>query len=180
MPPRQFRGRDALMHALIAVCTLFLLVSSWWMMALPLPSKVFTYRAYPFQLHKNVGITMLVFVMVMLYGRIAYLRATRGPASARPRMPLWAVVENILLYGLVVACCLSGYLSSVYSGWTTRLWWLVDLPNWGYDNDQLNDLYADIHTWTTYALVAIIAIHIGTGAYRAFRGERSVRRMLRI
>jgi cytochrome b561 len=170
--------KNPLLHAVLGVCTFFLLISSWWMMALPLPSKIFTYRAYPFQLHKNVGMTMAVMLMVLLYGRLAYLRASR--AAARPAMPRSAVVQSVLLYGLIFACCLSGYLSSVYSGWPTRLWWLVTLPNWGYDNDALNEFYSEIHIWTTYGIVAIMIGHVGTATYRVFRGDRSVRWMLRL
>jgi len=171
---------NPLLHVLLGVCTFFLLISSWWMMALPLPSKVFTYRAYPFQLHKNVGMTMVVMLLVMLYGRLVYLRASRAAAVPRPRMPRSAFVQSVLLYGLTLACCLSGYLSSVYSGWATRLWWVVTLPNWGYDNDALNELYSTIHIWTTYALVGIMMIHIGTATYRVFRNDRTVRWMLRL
>lgn len=180
MSSRRPTATNPLLHALIGVCTFFLLISSWWMMSLPLPSKVFTYRAYPFQLHKNVGITMAVVLLVLLYGRLTYLRASRAAGIARPRMPMTAVVQSILLYGLILACCLSGYLSSVYSGWATRLWWVVSLPNWGYDNDWLNEFYATIHIWTTYGVVAIMMIHIGTATFRVFRNDRSVRWMLRL
>jgi cytochrome b561 len=174
------RSLNPILHVLLAASTFFVLVSSWWMMALPLPSKTFTYRAYPFQLHKNVGFTMVAMVLVMLYTRLAHLRASRASGAAAPRMPSSAVVQTVLLYVLILACCLSGYLSSVYSGWPTRLWWLVTLPNWGYDNDALNDLYADIHTWTTYGVVVVMIVHIGTATYRVFRGDRSVRWLLRL
>jgi cytochrome b561 len=100
------------MHALVAVSTFFLLISSWWMMALPLPSEVFTYRVYPFQLHKNVGLTIVVFVLIMLYVRLSYVRAARAPGATKHPMPMSAVVQNTLLYSLVLACSASGYLSS--------------------------------------------------------------------
>ena len=167
------------LHVLIAASTMFLFVSSWWMMALPLPSKIFTYRAYPFQLHKNVGITMVLLVLLMLYARLAYVRAMKK-AGAKTRIPLSTTIQDVLLYGLVLSCALSGYLSSVYSGWPTRFWWLMTLPNWGYDNDALNDLYADIHTWTSYGLIAIVAVHIGVAMLATFRNEGYVRRMLRL
>ena len=177
------RGGGALnpiLHVLLAASTFFVLVSSWWMMALPLPSKTFTYRAYPFQLHKNVGFTMVAMVLVMLYSRLAHLRASRAAGAASSRMPLSAVIQTVLLYVLILACCVSGYLSSVYSGWPTKLWWLVTLPNWGYDNDALNDFFADIHTWTTYGVVVVMIVHIGTATHRVFRGDRSVRWLLRL
>jgi cytochrome b561 len=167
------------MHVAIAASAMFLFVSSWWMMALPLPSKIFTYRAYPFQLHKNLGITMVALVLVMLYARIAYVRAMKK-AGLKTRIPVSTAVQDVFLYGLTLTCAVSGYLSSVYSGWPTRLWWLISLPNWGYDNDALNDMYADVHTWTSYGLIAIIAVHIGVATYASFRNEGFVRRMLRL
>jgi len=168
-----------LMHVLIAASTLFLFLSSWWMMALPLPSKTWTYRAFPFQLHKNVGITMVALLLVMLYARLAYVRAMKR-AGAKTRIPLSAAVQDSLLYGLVLVCAVSGYLSSVYSGWPTRFWWLVTLPNWGYDNDALNDMYADVHRASSYGLLLIAAVHIFVAAYASFRNEGFVRRMLRL
>jgi cytochrome b561 len=71
-------------------------------------------------------------------------------------------------------------LSSSYSGWRTRLWWLVDLPNWGYDNDELNILYSGIHNWTCYLLLVVIAVHIGKVIYNSFRNDGTARRMLRL
>lgn len=179
-PAKAGRPVAPVLHVLIGVSTFFILVSSWWMMALPLPSKTFTYRAYPFQLHKNIGITMVAMMLVLLYGRLAHLRASRAAGAAAPRMPASAVIQTVLLYGLILVCCLSGYLSSVYSGWPTRFWWLITLPNWGYDNDALNDMFGDIHTWTTYGVVAVMIVHIGTATYRVFRSDRSVRWMLRL
>ena len=89
-------------------------------------------------------------------------------------------MRHILLYVLLIACCVSGYLSSAYSGWATRVWWLFDLPNWGGDNDALNLFYSDIHSWTTYALLAVSGFHIGNAIYHAFRGDRMVHRMIRL
>ena len=47
-----------LCHWLLAVSILFLFVSSWWMLSLPLPSDTIGFRVLPFQLHKNIGITL--------------------------------------------------------------------------------------------------------------------------
>ena len=174
---RTLRSTLPLIHALIAVAVFFVLISSWWMMALPLPSKVFTYRAIPFQLHKNVGLTVVVLVMVLLYARLRYL-ITAGGSQARLKGV--SLVQHVLLYTLVLTCCLSGYLSSAYSGWATRVWWLFDLPNWGGDNDALNILYGDIHSWTAYGLLGIVVVHVGNAVYHAFRNDRIVHRMIRL
>jgi len=178
--PRWFRATAPLMHVIITVFVFFLLMSSWWMMALPLPSDIFTYRAFPFQLHKNVGLTLVVLVLVMLYARVAFLSALRKAGAVVPKMPASAKAQNLILYSLLLTCSISGYLSSSYSGWGTRLWWLVDLPNWGYDNDELNILYSDIHMWTYYGLTIIVAVHVGVAVYRGFRNEGIVRRILHL
>lgn len=164
-------------HWLIAVSIFFLFASSWWMLALPLPSDVFTFREFPFQLHKNIGITFVV-----LLGLLLYVRFRHRPAP--PRLGPWtrklAAVDHVALYVLILAACVSGYLSSSYSGWGTTLWWMVELPNWGYENEELNVLFSDIHLWTCWALLAVVAVHISGAVYHAFRDDGIVRRMLRV
>ena len=59
---RQGYNRTAvILHWILAVSIFFLFVSSWWMLGLPLPSKELTFREFPFQLHKNIGITLVFF-----------------------------------------------------------------------------------------------------------------------
>ena len=167
-----------LMHWLTAASVFFLFVSSWWMLALPLPSENFTYRQLPFQLHKNIGITVLVMVVAMIAMRIAAKR--RQPKTFKSRLERLADLDHLLTYFLIVACCLSGYLSSSYSGWDTTLWWLVDLPAWSEENDDLNILFSDIHLWTSWALLAAVALHIGAALYHAFSNDEEIDKMFRL
>ncbi len=44
------------------------------MLALPLPSENFTFRELPFQLHKNIGITIFVVVIYLLAARVSKIR----------------------------------------------------------------------------------------------------------
>jgi cytochrome b561 len=169
-----------IIHWVLAVLIFFLFVSSWWMMALPLPSDNFSYRVFPFQLHKNVGITLLFLAVMLLYVRFKHRPAAEAPPTMKPWMRRLAVADHVVLYVLIAACGLSGYLSSSYSGWGTTLWWLVELPNWGYDDDRLNMLYSDLHAWTAWALLAFIAIHISGVLYHAFRNDGAIRRLMRL
>ena len=81
---------------------------------------------------------------------------------------------------LFFSVCLSGYLSSSYSGWGTTLWWLVELPDWGYENDELNELYSEVHLWTCWALLAVILVHISAAVYHTFRQDGIADRMLHL
>lgn len=177
---RQGYSRVAvLLHGIIAVAIFFLFISSWWMLGLPLPSDALQFRAFPFQLHKNIGIT-LVFVT----GMLLYVRRTRRPAPVesrimRPWMSRLALTDHILLYVLILAVCVSGYLSSAHTRWDTTVWWLVDLPRIAAPDEEANELYSDIHLWTSWALLAAVAVHITGTLYHAFRNDGIVRRMLR-
>jgi cytochrome b561 len=169
-----------IVHWLLAVSIFFLFVSSWWMLALPLPSQELTFRQFPFQLHKNVGVTIVVLLLLLLYVRFKHRPPAESPEVMRPWMQKMAVVDHVILYVLIFACCFSGYMSSSYSGWPTTLWWLVDLPHWGGENEALNMFWSDVHLWTCWALLAVIAVHIAGALYHAFRNDGVARRMLRL
>lgn len=165
-------------HWLLAVSIFFLFASSWWMLALPLPSEEFRFREFPFQLHKNIGITLVVLLALLLFVRLKH-RPSPPPLQSSWMRRL-ALIDHVALYVLIVAVCVSGYLSSSYSGWGTTLWWTIDLPHWGYENEELNIFYSDIHLWTCWALLAVMSVHIAGAVYHAFRNDGIVRRMLRV
>lgn len=167
-------------HWLLAVSILFLFVSSWWMLSLPLPSDTIGFRVIPFQLHKNIGISLFMLILFMLFLRMrGREKAVANPALGVLERRL-ATLDHILLYGLIAACCLSGYLSSSFSGWSTQLWWLIDLPHWGGDDDELNILFSDIHLWSCWLLLAFMGLHIAAAMLHAFKGDGAVDAMFRI
>lgn len=176
MKTQSYSFGAVILHWLMAVSILFLFAKSWWMMSLPWGEAV---RGFPFQLHKNIGLTLILVVALLLY-----VRWKRSPGKLPDTMSGWmrtaAMADHVLVYGLIVAVCVSGYLSSSYSGWGTTLWWLIELPNWGYENDDLNEFYSDIHIYTCWALLAVLAAHISGALYHAFRRDGVVRRMLHL
>ena len=167
-----------LLHWLLAASVFFLFVSSWWMLSLPLPSAEFTYRELPFQLHKNIGITLFIAVITMASMRVrALLREASSPQDWLQRL---AVVDHILLYILLTICCLSGYMSSSYSGWSTTLWWLVDIPSMTAENDDLNVLFSDVHLWSCWALLGLLLLHIGGAIYHGIGNDGAIDKMFRL
>lgn len=166
-------------HWLVAVSIFFLFVSSWWMMGLPLPSDELRFREIPFQLHKNIGITLIPALAILLYVRLKHRPAPPSDADSRPWTYRLAAADHVLIYVLILAVCVSGYLSSSYTRWGTTLWWLVDLPDWADADEDMNMLYSDIHLWTAWALLAVVAVHVAGALYHAFRNDGVVRRMLR-
>jgi cytochrome b561 len=163
-------------HWLSALAVFYLLISSWWMLSLPLPSENSTFRVLPFQLHKNVGITLFLLLLAMLGSFI--LRWIKDNAGADSRRQLTAKIGHSLMYFLLLACCLTGYLSSSFSGWGTELWWLLNLPQWAQENDELNAFFSDLHLWSCWLLILLIATHIGAALYHSFKNDRVVDSML--
>ncbi len=179
MEGRGFSKTAILMHWLLAIGILFLFVSSWWMLSLPLSSKEYEYRNFPFQLHKNIGLTLTFVLALLLYLRLKYRPSAISAPEMKPWMHKLAALDHIMLYLLVFSCCLSGYLSSAYSGWTTTFWWTIDLPDWAGRDKELNNLYSTFHTWSTWLLLALVGVHLSGAVYHAFRRDGVVRRMLR-
>ena len=167
-----------ILHWLLVASVLYLFVSSWWMLSLPLPSDEFTYRVIPFQLHKNIGMTLLFCILVMMTLRI--LRRDREQLAARSKLQKLADLDHLLIYVLLAACCISGYLSSSYSGWETSLWWLLELPAWAAENDELNILFSDIHMWACWALLLVISMHIAAALYHGYNDIGLIRKMFRL
>jgi len=128
---------------------------------LPLPSENSTFRVLPFQLHKNVGITLFFVLLAMLGSFILRFIKRR----------LIAKIAHSLMYLVLIVCCLTGYLSSSFSGWGTELWWLLDLPAWAQESDDLNALFSDLHLWSCWLLLLLIAAHIGAALHHSFNSD---------
>jgi cytochrome b561 len=167
-------------HWFLALSVFFLFVSSWWMLALPLPSDVFRYREFPFQLHKNLGITIVLLLAAMALIRILRRQALAAVPGETPLMTRLRLGGHVALYVLIFAVCITGYMSSSYSGWSTEFWWLFELPYWGREDEELNQLYSDLHLWTCWALLLAMAAHIGAAVLHAFRNDGALRRILRL
>jgi cytochrome b561 len=165
-----------LCHWLTALAVFYLLISSWWMLSLPLPSEHSTFRVLPFQLHKNVGLTLFLLLLAMTSSFI--LRWIKANAWIESKQQITAKIGHSLIYLTLLLCCLSGYLSSSFSGWGTQFWWLFDLPIWARESDDLNAMFSDLHLWSCWFLIFLIVAHIGAALHHSFRNDGVVDSML--
>src|SRR5690606_33659058 len=85
-------------HSVLAASIFFLFASSWWMLALPLPSEDFRYRAFPFQLHKNIGLTLAVVLGALLISRFRHPPQPRAAERLTAATHRVAIVAHVLLY----------------------------------------------------------------------------------
>jgi len=150
-----------ILHWLIAIAILAMLAIGWSFDFLPNGETKF----FLFQLHKSIGITILLLSLVRLGWRLAH-RAPPLPAS----MPAWeqkaAHIGHILLYVVMIGMPLSGWamVSSSPRNIPTILYGVLSWPHLPIlstlDNKkEVSHMFSNIHGVTAYILAALVAGH---------------------
>ncbi|MGE0385899.1 MAG: cytochrome b [Gammaproteobacteria bacterium] len=144
-----------LVHWLTVLLIAALFAIGWSMVDLPRGPE----RHAAFSLHKSLGLT----AALLLALRVA-LRMRLGAPPLPGTIPAWkrraAQATHGTLYALLAVQPLSGYLSSSFSGYSTR-WFGIPLPQWGREDHALNQFFTDIHVGASVALCVCIVIHVG-------------------
>jgi cytochrome b561 len=150
----RYTNTAIVLHWLIAVAVLGLVGWGWWMQTIPkIPVGP---RVDAFNLHKSIGMTVLLLMLV----RIGW-RARHRPPPFVP-MPRWqaqlARAVHLLLYACLIIQPLSGYLGSAFSGYPVRFFSVV-LPAWAPKSDALKDALSLVHLVDSWVLVGALALH---------------------
>jgi len=144
------------LHWLIAACAFGQIALGLWMISIPKDPPGL--RASWFNMHKSVGITLGVLVLVRVLWRLAH-----RPPPLPLTMPEWqritAKANHVLLYLCMLTMPLTGYLGSSFTKYPI-LYFGMRLPNWGWDAPALKELCSQIHFATAIGFVTLIAIHI--------------------
>ena len=144
------------LHWLVAIGLIAQILLGLWMIDIPkLPAGV---RAYWFNLHKSIGITLGVLILM----RLAW-RATHRPPPPPSTMPRWQVraagASHLLLYACMITMPLAGYLGSTFSGYPIRYFGLT-LPGWGWKDEALKDFFSAVHFVAALLLMLLITLHV--------------------
>jgi len=173
MSPSERYTRTAIaLHWLIAALVLVEFAHGWWMQEIPKQPPGL--RADAFNLHKSAGLVVLALMLIRLGWRIAH----RPPAL--PPMLRWqsllAKANHVLLYTMVIAMPLSGYLGSVFSGYPIK-WFGVTLPAWGWADPTIKDWMSVVHLTTSWILLVSLCLHITGTIKHTLAGDRVMARM---
>lgn len=172
--PDRYDGVAMLLHWLMFILILILFMLGWYMVDLPKESPE---RTYFFALHKSIGLTLAV----LLFVRIAW-RWEHTPPALPESLAAWqrrlAEATHYLLYFFMLLQPVSGYVSSSFSGYPTRLWGVL-LPQWGWKSPGLNELFTEVHETSSLALLCLIILHVcGALAHLVGAHENVLTRML--
>jgi len=125
-------------------------------------------RTDAFDLHKSIGLVLMAIVVARLAWRLSHpVSALEGPAWQQ-RL---ASATHGMLYLLLVAMAVSGYLSSVYGG-RPIVFFGLPIASWAAASHDLKELMDDIHLVASWTLLATFAVHLaGAISHRAALGS---------
>lgn len=161
------------LHWLVAVLIFSTFPLGVYMHELPLsPTKLQLYSY-----HKWLGVTVLLLVVARLLWRL------RHPAPQLLPMPRWQQVAahalHHLLYLLLFAIPLSGWLMSSAKGFQTVYLGVLPLPDLVGKNKELGDLLHGLHETLNFGLLALVGVHIAAALKHHFVDrDATLRRMM--
>ena len=164
-----------LLHWVIVLLLLMLSTIGLLLDSLPVSPKYF----WVFDLHKSTGLTLLALVVL----RIGW-RLYAGAPEPLPGTPTWqaraASVTHWLLYALILAMPLSGWLYDSASGLRPLRWYgLVEVPKLSAPDEGLRELGHTAHEWLFWVLVALVIVHVAAAFYHhIFQRDATLQRML--
>lgn len=161
------------LHWLIAILVLAMIGFGWWMQTIPKSPPGL--RAEAFNLHKSIGMSVLLLMLLRVFWRAI------NPPPGFPPMPRWqaraARAVHLLLYLCLIVQPLSGYLGSAYSGYPVKFFGLT-LPAWAPRDAAVKDAMSVVHLANSWVLVAALLLHLGGSFKHAFIDrDGSFRRM---
>ena len=163
------------LHWLIVLMILGLAIAGLTMGELPKTPKYF----WVYTAHKSMGLTVLALVLVRIGWRL-YAGAPKPVAGTPTWQERIASVTHWMLYGLILAMPLSGWLYDSASGLRPFRWFgLFDVPKLTAPNDALRDASHAAHEWLFWVLVALVALHAAAAFYHhIFLRDATLNRML--
>lgn len=143
------------LHWLIAAAVVFMVGLAWAMDDIP---KGTPERAFWFNLHKSVGVTIALLVVLRLLWR-----ATHRPPPLPASMRSWEVAaarwNHALLYVLLLALPAVGFLASNFTRFGVKYFGLQIGPLFAEDQAMRDNLQS-VHAALAYTLIVLVMLHV--------------------
>jgi len=110
--------------------------------------------------HKWAGVTIFLLVLFRLLWRL-----THRPPAPPADIPAWqhvaAEAVHWMLYALMIAIPLSGWLMSSAKGFQTVYFGVLPLPDLLAKNKELGETLTTVHQVLNFTLAGLVLIHVG-------------------
>ncbi|MDO9387729.1 MAG: cytochrome b [Thiobacillus sp.] len=155
------------LHWLVALLIFVGFPLGVYMVELPLsPDKL---KLYSY--HKWIGVTVLMLVAVRLGWRLTHMPPPLPDGIAAWQRRASAITHG-LLYGLMIAIPLSGWLMSSAKGFQTVWLGVLPLPDLVDKDKALGDLLAGVHQALNFTLLALVILHVAAALKHHFIERR--------
>lgn len=173
--PERYGLIAILIHWLVALTVIGLFALGYWMVDLTYYDD--WYKRAP-DIHRSIG--LLLFGVMLL--RVLWRAVNQNPAPL-PGHRRWEVISahlaHSLLYLLLFVAMISGYLISTADGSSISVFGWFDVPSVTGQVKGLEDTAGTVHYWSTWAIVALAAVHAaGALKHHVIDRDRTLRRML--
>lgn len=152
--PAHYRAGPALLHWLTAALILVTVPLGALLGDMPRVQATFKY----YSLHKWIGVVVFVLTCVRLFLR------WRHPPPLPASMPLWqqrlSALVHALIYTLLLALPLVGWVASTAGGFPIVLFNVLPLPAPVDKTKELSDLLSGVHSVLAWSLVTLLALHL--------------------
>ncbi|MEA1676613.1 cytochrome b [Nitrospirillum sp. BR 11163] len=162
MKSTTFSAAARLLHWLMAVLIIAMLF-----IGVGMVSTVGVSHNWLVPLHKSVGATLLLLVLIRLV-----VRATKGTPPLPVDMPApqkaIAHLSHLVLYALMIALPLVGWSMLSAGGYPITVWGAVHLPPLLSPDRGLYASLRHLHTYLAYALFLTVIAHLSAALMHAF------------
>jgi cytochrome b561 len=131
----------------------------------------------PMTFHISFGITILLLIVLRLVWRLTH------PVAPESSLPPWQRLSSEavhwLLYLLVLATTVTGWLFASFRGWSVSFFYLLPMPMLSVENDAAGKAIDGLHQASEWALLVVIGIHVAAALAHIFiYRDRIMQRML--
>ena len=127
--------------------------------------------------HVSVGLTILALIVLRFTWRLTH------PVAPESSLPPWQRLSSEalhwLLYVLVLATTVTGWLFASFRGWSMSFFFLAPMPMLASDNAAAGKTIDGLHQVAEWALLVVIGIHVAAALAHVFvYRDRIMQRML--
>jgi cytochrome b561 len=131
----------------------------------------------PMIFHISVGMTILLLIVLRLAWRLAH------PVAPESSLPQWQRLSSEavhwLLYVLVLATTITGWLFASFRGWSISFFYLAPMPMLASENSAAVKTVDGLHQAMEWTLLVVIGIHVAVALAHVFiYRDRIMQRML--
>jgi cytochrome b561 len=167
------------LHWLIAAVIISMIILGLFMVQLPkqseLPPGEESVRAFWFLFHKSLGLTAAILIFLRLGWRLTH-KVPQPLVQLKTWQKTASSFVHGLLYVLMVAVPVSGYLQSMFSKYHTKFWG-IELPRLAEANPVMRENFTELHEILVFTLIAVLLIHIAAAVKHRLEGVPVLERM---